>query len=109
MSVEAAVDSNRSGELSWVSVAEMSRKSRSYMVKIWRRRWGNFVMKKLLCVLFGVAALATGPAMAADLEPAVFQHPPPPPVLVPVATWTGCYVGGNAGLWMVELDLLKRQ
>ena len=53
-------------------------------------------MKKLLWVVIAVA-LATGPAMAADLEPAVFQHPAPPPLLVPAYTWTGCYLGGNAG------------
>jgi opacity protein-like surface antigen len=58
---------------------------------------GEFVMKKLLCAVIALAALATAPAMSADLEPAVFQHPAPPPVLVPVANWTGCYVGGNAG------------
>jgi outer membrane immunogenic protein len=54
-------------------------------------------MKKLLCMIIAVGALATGPAMAADLEPSVFQHPAPPPLLVPAYTWTGCYLGGNAG------------
>ena len=54
-------------------------------------------MKKLLCIIIAVGALATGPAMAADLEPSVFQHPAPPPLLVPAYTWTGCYLGGNAG------------
>jgi outer membrane immunogenic protein len=57
----------------------------------------NFVMKKLLWVAVAVGALATGPAMSADLEPSVFQHPAPPPLLVPAYTWTGCYLGGNGG------------
>ena len=35
--------------------------------------------------------------MSADFEPAVFQSPPPPPILAPAFTWTGCYLGGHAG------------
>jgi outer membrane immunogenic protein len=54
-------------------------------------------MKKLLRVVIALAAFATAPAMSADLEPSVFQHPAPPPVLIATATWTGCYLGGNAG------------
>jgi outer membrane immunogenic protein len=42
-----------------------------------------------------------GSALAADL--AVRRPPPPaylPPVVVPLYSWTGCYVGGNAGgIW----------
>jgi outer membrane immunogenic protein len=48
-----------------------------------------------------LAALITGPAIAADLRPApVYPPPSPPPVLIPTWTWTGCYVGGHlGGLW----------
>ena len=55
-------------------------------------------MKRLL--LASVACLAfAGPSIAADLaRPAPVYVPPP--VIVPVFTWTGCYVGGNVGgIW----------
>jgi outer membrane immunogenic protein len=54
-------------------------------------------MKKLLAAL-GLSALITAPAMGADLA----RRPPPPaPVPVYFFSWTGCYVGGNAGgLWV---------
>jgi outer membrane immunogenic protein len=51
------------------------------------------VMKKLLLASVALVALATGPAMAADLP--VKYRPPPPPV--PVWTWTGFYIGANIG------------
>ena len=54
-------------------------------------------MRKLLRLGIALAALAGGPAVAADFEPAVFQSPPPPPILVPAFNWTGCYLGGHAG------------
>jgi outer membrane immunogenic protein len=52
---------------------------------------------RLLSLLAGTAALAavTSAATAADL-PAV-SAPPPPIVSVPIFTWTGFYVGVNAG------------
>ena len=51
-------------------------------------------MKRLLLVAFALAALfAARPAMSADLEPAPVYQPPPP--VVPVYSWTGCYLGGN--------------
>ena len=56
-------------------------------------------MKKLL--LAGVAAttLVGGSAIAADLARPVPVYRPPPPV-VALFTWTGCYVGGNVGgIW----------
>src|SRR5262245_32942049 len=52
-------------------------------------------------LLLGVATLVSGavPAAAADL-PRMPVKAPPPPV---VATWTGCYVGFNAGFgWSHE-------
>src|SRR5260370_40296718 len=49
-------------------------------------------MKYLSGIL--VAALVAGPAIAADMRvKAPLKTPPPAPVL----SWTGCYVGGNAG------------
>jgi outer membrane immunogenic protein len=52
-------------------------------------------MKRLLLVLMSVTVLAGGrTAIAADLAP---YYRAPPPVLVPLFTWTGFYVGGNIG------------
>jgi len=50
-------------------------------------------MKKLLLGAVALAASAFTSAMAADL-PVAYKAPPPP---VPVFSWTGCYLGGNAG------------
>ena len=52
-------------------------------------------MRKLFLSGVAFAALAAGPAFAADLSrPPMYRAPPPP---VPVFTWTGCYIGGNIG------------
>src|SRR3989442_518383 len=49
-------------------------------------------MKKLLLGSVALVALGMGaPAIAADMGVRAR------PVIAPVATWTGCYVGGNAG------------
>ena len=53
-------------------------------------------MKKLLLVV-ALTALAVGPANAADLG----RPPPPPPPQIPAYipfSWTGFYIGGNAGV-----------
>jgi len=55
---------------------------------------------------FVIAALATcaliAPAIAADLAPRpVYKAPPPPPP--PVWSWTGWYIGANAG-WIGSTD-----
>src|SRR6516164_6366888 len=53
-------------------------------------------MKKLLLSGVALAALTVGPANAADLG-----RPPPAPVPVPAYipfSWTGFYIGGNAGV-----------
>jgi hypothetical protein len=55
-------------------------------------------LKKLLVAGAGIIALLTGSASAADLaRPAPVYAPPPPPV-VAVFTWTGCYVGAMSGV-----------
>ena len=54
-------------------------------------------MKKLLLAAAGVVALLGGSASAADWPAPVYA---PPPLIVPVYNWTGCYVGGNGGgIW----------
>jgi outer membrane immunogenic protein len=55
-------------------------------------------MKRILLATVAMTALGSASALAADLP----QRPEPAykaPVMVPapVATWTGCYVGGNIG------------
>jgi outer membrane immunogenic protein len=62
-------------------------------------------MKRLLLAGTALAVLLGGSAMAADL--AVRTPPPvyrPVPVVVPVFTWTGCYVGANGGGVWVNKD-----
>ena len=51
-------------------------------------------MKKLILASSALAALASTAALAADLP---IRRAPPPYVAVPVFTWTGFYVGANAG------------
>jgi outer membrane immunogenic protein len=56
-------------------------------------------MKKFLLASVAAVALLGGPANAADLARPRPVYVPPP-VIVPVFTWTGCYVGGNVGgIW----------
>ncbi len=50
-------------------------------------------MRKLLGVI-GVASLMAGPALAADLGARPIYKAP---ALAPVFSWTGWYIGGNAG------------
>jgi outer membrane immunogenic protein len=50
-------------------------------------------MRKFLLGTFALIALA-GPAISADMQAPVYRAPPP---VVPVWSWTNCYVGGHAG------------
>ncbi|HET7252512.1 MAG TPA: porin family protein, partial [Xanthobacteraceae bacterium] len=53
-------------------------------------------MRKLLLGTVALVALV-GPAAAADMRPPVYKAPPP---VVPVWSWSGCFLGGHAGgLW----------
>jgi outer membrane immunogenic protein len=56
-------------------------------------------MKKILMATVALSALVAAPAMAADLARPVYKAAPPPPVYG--YSWTGCYIGGNAGgVWV---------
>jgi len=53
-------------------------------------------MRKLLLGTVALVALV-GPAAAADMRPPVYKAPQP---VVPVWSWSGCFLGGHAGgLW----------
>ena len=62
-------------------------------------------MMKTLALALSVAAF-TGSAIAADLPARPYTKAPPPPV-APVASWTGCDVGGGGGdgMWDQENTL----
>ena len=57
-------------------------------------------MKNFLVTAITLAALAGAPATAADLS-----RPAPPPVYF---SWTGCYIGGNAGALLVHREFTDR-
>jgi outer membrane immunogenic protein len=59
-------------------------------------------MKKNLLASMALAALMVSPAFAADLP----RKAPPPPPPAPVYTWTGCYIGLNAGWVRAETRLV---
>jgi outer membrane immunogenic protein len=56
--------------------------------------WEFTAMKRAIVVSFGLVALAVLPAAAADMP---VKAPPPAPPMAPVFSWTGFYIGGNAG------------
>jgi outer membrane immunogenic protein len=58
-------------------------------------------MKKLVLALTALAAI-TGSASAADLAARPYTKAPAP--VVPVTSWTGCYVGGGGGGAYVKND-----
>jgi outer membrane immunogenic protein len=60
-------------------------------------------MRTLLLAGAGLIALLGGSSSAADLaRPGPVYAPPPP--LIAVFTWTGCYIGGNAGGILAHSD-----
>src|SRR5260370_25604310 len=62
------------------------------------------MMRKFLFATAALVALA-GPAIAADMRLPVYKAPP----IVPVWSWSGCYVGGHAGgLWAEAKDGIVR-
>src|SRR5829696_4639115 len=66
-------------------------------------RNGSFDMKKLLLSSVALIGLTAG-TMAADLPP---RAAPPPPVFaapVPIFSWTGFYIGANAGYGFSDND-----
>jgi outer membrane immunogenic protein len=61
------------------------------------------MMKKILLAGTALATLVSGSAMAADLRPARAPIYTKAPMMAPAYSWTGCYVGGNAGgLWTTK-------
>src|SRR5258708_3728085 len=62
-------------------------------------------MKKMLLTATALTAVVSGTAMAADMRPPraapVYTKAPP---MMPVFTWTGCYVGGNGGGLFAKKD-----
>jgi outer membrane immunogenic protein len=62
-------------------------------------------MRKFLLGTAALIALAS-PAISADLRAPVRKAPPP---VVPVWSWSGCYIGGHAGgLWARQEDWIVR-
>jgi outer membrane immunogenic protein len=61
-------------------------------------------MKKFLFCATAAAVIAgiTGPAMAADMQVKARPLPLPPP---PIYSWTGCYLGANAGWVRSNVDV----
>jgi outer membrane immunogenic protein len=51
----------------------------------------------MLLASTAVLTLVSGSAMAADMRPAPAPVYTKAPMMAPALTWTGCYVGGNAG------------
>ena len=58
-------------------------------------------MKKILLSGVALTMLAGGSALAADLP----RKAPPPVMVAPVSTWTGCYIGGNVGWARVKTEV----
>ena len=52
------------------------------------------MQKLLLLGIALVAGIASGPSGAADLPASMSMKAP---AMAPIYTWTGCYVGANAG------------
>jgi outer membrane immunogenic protein len=61
-------------------------------------------MKKVAGSIAVIAVLLGTPALAADLARPVYKAPPPPPP-APIFSWTGFYIGGNAGYDWKEVGI----
>lgn len=59
-------------------------------------------MRKLLLTTAALVALTAGQGFGADLQRPVMKVPPAP---LPVASWTGCYVGAGGGYGMANVKL----
>jgi outer membrane immunogenic protein len=63
----------------------------------------GMMIKNILLAGTALATLVSGSAMAADLRPARAPIYTKAPMMAPAYSWTGCYVGGNAGgLWTTK-------
>ena len=58
-------------------------------------------MNKVLLSSLALLALAGSSASAADLP----RKAPPPIMVAPVSTWSGCYIGGNVGWARVSTEV----
>jgi len=54
-------------------------------------------MKKMLLISTAILTLVSGSAMAADMTPAPAPVYSKAPIMAPVFSWTGFYIGGNLG------------
>src|SRR5271169_823307 len=63
---------------------------------VWNKKERATKMKRILLAVLATTALGSAGALAADL-PQRPASPAPMMAPAPVATWTGCYVGGNLG------------
>src|SRR6266480_5315232 len=73
------------------------RDRRCRLVQLQLSQVGVKMKKLLLASVAAVALLAGAPAHAADLGRRSTYAPPPVVVPLPVYSWTGCYIGVNAG------------
>ena len=64
-----------------------------------------YAIERGLLTISACAALAvlTGPSFAADMAARPYTKAPPP-VAAPVASWSGCYVGGGGGYGMFQRE-----
>jgi outer membrane immunogenic protein len=61
-------------------------------------------MKRIISRVVAVSALAAASLNAANAGSKMVYKAPPPPRPAPAATWTSCYIGGNAGYGRTDLS-----
>ena len=60
-------------------------------------------MKNMLLAGTALLTIVSGSAMAADMRPARAPIYTKAPMMAPAFSWTGCYIGANAGgLWATK-------